>query len=189
MTKINLLPWREERRQELKRQFYVILAGMVLLGAGAVYLVDMNVQSKIENQRARNAYIIAETKKLEVQIKEIEEIKKKRARLIERMNVIQDLQGNRPVIVHLFDQMAKTLPDGVFYTSVSSTGGVLSIKGIAESNNKVSNLMRSLDASPLFVNPNLSNVSAIERNGERWVSFSLTVKQGRPADTSTGKEG
>lgn len=180
MTKINLLPWREERRQELKRQFFVILFGMALLGAGSVYLVEMSVQSQIEYQNSRNAFVEAETKKLEAQIKEIQEIKKKRERLVERMNVIQDLQGNRPVIVHMFDQLAKTIPDGVFYRSLKVEGNKLTLEGLAESNNRVSNLMRNLDSSPLFVDPSLSKVAASMRDDEKWSAFSLVVKQGVP---------
>ena len=180
MTRINLLPWREERRQELKRQFFVILFGMALIGAGAVYLVDMSVQSQMDNQRKRNNFITNETSKLDAQIKEIEELKKKRERLVERMNVIQDLQGNRPVIVHVFDQLAKTIPDGVFYNSVKSSGTTYTIDGLAEANNRVSNLMRNLSTSPMFKDPSLSKVSAEERNDEVWSRFSLTVKEGAP---------
>ena len=177
MTKINLLPWREERRQELKRQFIVILFGVALIGAGCVYLVEMAVQNKIENQRNRNNFIVSETKKLDEKIKEIEELKKKRERLVERMNVIQDLQGNRPVIVHVFDQLAKTVPDGVFYRSIRAAGDTYTIEGLAEANNRVSNLMRNLSASPMFVDPNLSTVQVEKRNGEDWSRFRLTVKR------------
>ncbi len=187
MTRINLLPWREERRQELKRQFFVILFGVALIGAGAVYLVDMSVQSQIENQRKRNAFITSETRKLDAQIKEIEELKQKREHLVERMNVIQDLQGNRPVIVHVFDQLAKTIPDGVFFNSVSSSGDVYTIDGLAEANNRVSNLMRNLNTSPMFKDPSLAKVSAEERGDETWSRFSLSVKQASPG--SEGEEG
>ena len=177
MTKINLLPWREERRQELKRQFFVILFGVALIGAGCVYLVEMTVQGQIENQRNRNDFIVSETKKLDAKIKEIEELKKKRERLVERMNVIQDLQGNRPVIVHVFDQLAKTIPDGVFYNSITANGDTFTIEGLAEANNRVSNLMRNLSASHMFSEPNLSTVQVQERNGEDWSRFSLKVKR------------
>ena len=175
MTKINLLPWREERRQELKQQFFVVLFGVLLIGAGSVYLVDMGVQTRIEYQNQRNQFIVGETKKLEQQIKEIEELKKKRESLIERMKVIQDLQGNRPEIVKVFDEMVRTLPDGVYYKRVKATGDTLSMTGLAESNNRVSNLMRNLDASELFEAPNLSKVQAASK--EQSVNeFDLTVK-------------
>ncbi|MCK5791042.1 MULTISPECIES: PilN domain-containing protein [unclassified Ketobacter] len=176
MTKINLLPWREERRQELKQQFFVVLFGVLLIGAGSVYLVDMGVQTRIEYQNQRNQFIVGETKKLEQQIKEIEELKKKRESLIERMKVIQDLQGNRPEIVKVFDEMVRTLPDGVYYKQIKATGDILSMTGLAESNNRVSNLMRNLDASELFEAPNLSKVQAASK--EQSVNeFDLTVKR------------
>ncbi|HAU14524.1 MAG TPA: pilus assembly protein PilN [Gammaproteobacteria bacterium] len=176
MTKINLLPWREERRQELKQQFFVVLFGVLLIGAGSVYLVDMGVQTRIEYQNQRNQFIVGETKKLEQQIKEIEELKKKRESLIERMKVIQDLQGNRPEIVKVFDEMVRTLPDGVYYKRVKATGDTLVMTGLAESNNRVSNLMRNLDASELFEAPNLSKVQAASK--EQSVNeFDLTVKR------------
>ena len=178
MTRINLLPWREERRQELKRQFFVILFGVALIGAGCVYLVEMATQAKIQNQRNRNDFVTSETKKLDAKIKEIEELKKKRERLVERMNVIRDLQGNRPVIVHVFDQLAKTVPDGVFYTTVKSDGVGFTLEGLAEANNRVSNLMRNLSSSPMFVDPSLSKVQAAQRGEETWSRFSLSVKKG-----------
>ena len=108
MTRINLLPWREERRQELKRQFFIVLAGMIIVGAGAVYLVNMSIEAKIEYQNRRNEFIVQETRKLDNQIKEIQELKKQRASLIDRMRIIQDLQINRPVVVKVFDALART---------------------------------------------------------------------------------
>lgn len=185
MTRINLLPWREERRQELKQQFFIVLAGAVLIGAGLVYLGNMNVQSRIDYQSQRNQFIQNETKKLEDQIREIKELEKKRESLIERMKVIQDLQGNRPVIVKVFDELARTVPDGVYYQEVKATGEVLAITGYAESNNRVSNLMRNLDASELFESPNLSKVQSASK--EKAVNeFDLTVKRQKPASESEG---
>ena len=181
MTKINLLPWREERRQELKRQFFMILAGMVLVGAGAVYLVDVNVKAQIENQNRRNDFITQETSKLDAQIKEISELKKQRESLIERMKVIQDLQGNRPVVVQIFDEIVRTVPDGVFYQKVKSAGDSISITGFAESNNRVSNLMRNLEASPLLASPNLSKVKSGEKD-KSTNEFDLTVQRQKPEE-------
>ncbi len=179
MTKINLLPWREERRQELKRQFFIILAGMILVGAGAVYLVNMQVEAQIENQNRRNDFITQETRKLDAQIKEIAELKKQRASLIERMKIIQDLQGNRPVIVQIFDDVVRTVPDGVYYKKVKATGDSISITGVVESNNRVSNLMRNLDASPLLQAPNLSKVKSADKESAAN-EFDLTVQRQKP---------
>ncbi len=183
MTKINLLPWREERRQELKRQFFIILAGVVLIGAGAVYLVNMAVQGQIEYQNQRNQFVQNETKKLEQQIKEISELKKKRESLVDRMKVIQDLQGNRPVVVKVFDEIVRTVPDGVFYKRIKSSSDSISVTGYAESNNRVSNLMRNLDSSELFQAPNLSKVQTATEQGSN--EFDLTVKRQKPAESES----
>lgn len=184
MTRINLLPWREERRQELKRQFFVILAGVALIGAGSVYLVDMSVQSQIQHQKGRNNFVTGETKKLENQIKEIQELQDKRESLVERMNVIQNLQGNRPVIVHVFEDLARTVPEGVYYNGVEANGASLKVEGFAEANNRVSNLMRNLNKSEMFRDPNLSSVkNASEGAKDGWSEFSLSVKHGvKPTD-------
>lgn len=179
MAKINLLPWREERRQELKRQFFMVLAGVVMLGAGAVYLVNMQVEAQIENQNRRNDFITQETRKLDAQIKEIAELKKQRASLIERMKIIQDLQGNRPVIVQIFDELVRTVPDGVYYKRIKATGDSISINGVAESNNRVSNLMRNLDASSMLEAPNLSKVRTADKD-KAANEFDLTVQRQKP---------
>lgn len=160
MAKINLLPWREERRQELKQQFIAVIFGIAIVGAGSVYLMNMQVEAEIGFQQSRNKFVTDETHKLDAQIKEIAELKKKRERLIERMNVIQDLQGNRPLAVHIFDEIAKAVPDGVYYTAVDQKGDSLTAIGLAESNNRISNLMRNLETSPNFASPNLSKVAA-----------------------------
>lgn len=185
MTKINLLPWREERRQELKRQFFMVLVAMLLLGAGAVYVVNMQVEAQIEQQNRRNEFITQETRKLDAQIKEIAELKKQRTSLIERMKIIQDLQGNRPVIVQIFDDLVRTVPDGVFYRRIKASGDNISITGYAESNNRVSNLMRNLDASPLFQAPNLSKVKTSAKD-KATNEFDLTVRRQKPEEEKEG---
>ena len=145
----------------------------------------MNVESRIEYQAQRNQFIQNETKKLEEQIKEIKELEKKRESLIERMQVIQDLQGNRPEVVKVFDALARTVPDGVFYSLLRSNGDVISMTGYAESNNRVSNLMRNLDASELFESPNLSKVQSASKE-QAANEFDLTVKRQKPASEKEG---
>jgi type IV pilus assembly protein PilN len=183
MAKINLLPWREERRQELKKQFIAVLVGVAVLGAGTVYLMNMQVEAEIHYQQSRNQFVTEETRKLDAQIAEIAELKKKRERLIERMNVIQDLQGNRPLAVHVFDEIARSVPDGAFYLSVEQKGEALTATGIAESNTRISNLMRNLETSPSFMSPNLSKVAAhaADKNEEKGGSeFNLSFKIEKP---------
>lgn len=160
MAKINLLPWREELRKQQMQEFGVLL-GMVIVAAVVVsFGWKQQRESAVETQMKRNTYVEQEISLMDEQIKEIDELQRRRDALIERMNVIQGLQGNRPIIVHVFDQLAASLPDGVYYTSVKQVGNKLDVVGLAESNNRVSNLMRSLEASPWFVRPALNKVTA-----------------------------
>ena len=130
-------------------------------------------------KHVRNNYLAGEIASLERKIEEIDALREKRDQLIERMRVIQELQGNRPVIVHMFDEMVRSLPDGVFYTSLARKGDALSIKGRAESNNRISSLMRRLDGSEWFTDPNLTAVKATEDKdgGDKSNDFDLTVKR------------
>ena len=189
MAQINLLPWREERRQELKKQFLVTLGLVAALGAGLLLLTNQVVNNQIDNQKARNAYLTKNIKELDKQVKEIRELERRRTQLLERMEVIQRLQGNRPIIVRVLDQLVRTVPDGVFYTSLQTKGKVISIKGIAESNNRVSSLMRRLDASDWLANPNLDKVKAAPKYGDQATTFNLTVKiQAPPSGEDTDTE-
>lgn len=172
MAKINLLPWREELRKQQLQEFAIILGMVVFAAIVVAFAWKRERELAVENQQSRNSYVEQQIATMDEQIKEIDELQKRRDALIERMTVIQGLQGNRPVIVHIFDQFAATLPDGVYYTSMKETGDKFDISGIAESNNRVSNLMRALDASPWFKNPQLNRVVA---KGDAF-EFSLTVQ-------------
>ncbi len=172
MAKINLLPWREDLRKQQMQEFAIVIGMVILVAVVLSFTWKQERASAVETQKSRNSYIEGQIAQLEDSIKEIEELQRRRDSLIERMNVIQGLQGNRPVIVHVFDQFAETLPDGVFYTSMKQSGGTFEVVGLAESNNRVSNLMRSLNASPWFKNPQLIKVVA---KGEMF-EFSLTLQ-------------
>ena len=123
---------------------------------------------------------------LDKQVEEIRDLQRKRNQLIERMRVIQELQGNRPIIVRVLDQLVRTIPDGVFYSSVSAAQQQLSISGIAESNNRVSSLMRRLDSSEWLTNPNLDAVRAAPLYGNQANTFDLTVQVNLPDQSSAG---
>ena len=155
MANINLLPWREARRQERKKQFLIGLGATLAGAALSVLFWDLAVNSRIDYQQSRNQYLRTQIALLDQEVAEIRDLQRKRNQLIERMRVIQALQGNRPVIVRLLDQLVRTVPDGVFYTSLETKANVVSIEGVAESNNRVSSLMRRLDASDWLENPNL----------------------------------
>lgn len=175
MANINLLPWREERRQELKKEFLTVL-GMVIAIAVLILLVSNRVvNAAIEHQTSRNGYLQSNITELNKQVKEIADIEKKRAELIERMRVIQDLQGTRPLITRVFDELVRTLPDGVFFDSLTRTDRRIEIRGIAESNTRVSSLMRQLENSEWFESPNLTGVEAAPKFGEQASAFSMTV--------------
>jgi type IV pilus assembly protein PilN len=184
MAHINLLPWREERRQELKKEFLVTLALVFTLGVGLVLLADRVVNSQIDNQKARNQYLTENIKELDKIIAEIRDLQKRRNQLLDRMRVIQELQGNRPIIVRVLDQLVRTVPDGVFYSSLKTKNKVISINGVAESNNRVSSLMRRLDGSDWLADPNLDKVKAAPNFGDQATIFDLTVKVQAPATTT-----
>lgn len=189
MAKINLLPWREERRQELKKEFLVILGGVAVLGAALWLLANMMVSGAVSGQQDRNNYLQRNIDDLNAQVKEIQELEKKKRELIERMKVIQELQGNRPIIVRIFDEMVRTLPDGVFYSELSRSGATVQLIGVAESNNRISSLMRNLEKSEWFESPALTSVTADEAFGDQASAFGLSFKITTPSsEDDDGKE-
>lgn len=160
MAKINLLPWRQELRKQRQQEFIAFLMAVVIVAAGIVLVGHMALSNQVSGQEERNAYIKSEISKLDGQIKEIDELQKRREELLGRMKVIQDLQGRRPVIVRIFDELVRVIPEGVHFTNLERSGDTFRLAGVAESANQVSALMRNLDASPWFQNPQLSTVAA-----------------------------
>ncbi|MBA6413945.1 PilN domain-containing protein [Parahaliea sp. F7430] len=185
MAKINLLPWRDERREEQKKEFLMLLGMMLLLAVALLILGDRYVNAQIDHQRARNNHLSQNIKVLDKKVAEIAELERKRDQLLDRMQVIQELQGNRPVIVRILDQLVRTVPDGVFYTRLISQAKDISITGVAESNNRVSSLMRRLDASDWLTEPNLDSVRAAPQYGDQATTFQLKVKVQLP-DSGNG---
>ena len=181
MANINLLPWREERRQELKKDFLTMLVLVALVAGLVVFLANSAVNNLIENQQNRNNYLQAQIDELDQQVKEIRELEKKKQELVDRMKVIQELQGNRPIIVRIFDELVRTLPDGVFYTELSRSNNAIELEGVAESNNRISSLMRRVDKSDWFANPNLTAVTAVPEYGEQASEFNMSVNISTPA--------
>jgi type IV pilus assembly protein PilN len=180
MANINLLPWREERRQELRKEFLTVLGAVALAAVVVILLTNRVYNAWIDNQNGRNTYLQTNIDELNRQVAEIKELEKKRQELIDRMKVIQDLQGTRPLIVRVFDEMVRTLPDGVFYQSLTRNDKTIELTGIAESNNRVSSLMRQFDRSEWFENPNLTSVQAASEYGEQASGFKMTVVVSTP---------
>jgi type IV pilus assembly protein PilN len=189
MAQINLLPWREERRQVLKKEFLAALALVLALGGGILLATDRVVNGQIDEQNARNAYLTENIKQLDKQLAEINDLQKRRNQLLDRMKVIQELQGNRPIIVRVLDQLVRTVPDGVFYTSLTTKEKRISINGTAESNNRVSSLMRRLDSSDWLAEPSLDNVKAAPKYGDQANTFNLSVKVRAPSTEEQSGEG
>jgi type IV pilus assembly protein PilN len=175
MARINLLPWREERRKARQTQFN-ILAGMVA-GAGAftVVLVYLAMNTAISIQDQRNQYLTDQITLMDHQIEKIKSLQDTKQALVARMQIIQQLQQSRPIVVHLFDQLVKTLPPGVFLTAVTENGDNLSLDGSAESSARISTYLRNIDASLYMGDPNLSVVQKdAQKNGAQH--FSITAK-------------
>lgn len=160
MANINLLPWRQELRKQRQQEFVAILMAVAMVAVALVLFAHMALSKQVSDQEERNQYIKSEIGKLDGQIKEIDALQKRREELLSRMKVIQDLQGRRPVIVRIFDEVVRVLPDGVYLTLLERNGDGFRLTGVAESANQVSNLMRNLDASPWFKSPQLSTVAA-----------------------------
>lgn len=175
MAQINLLPWREELRQEKKKEFLVQLAGVCMFAIVICFLWVQSVESSISSQLQRNQILEGEIAVLQKQVVEIKDLKKRRKELLDRMKVIQDLEGKRSVIVHYFDEFAKSMPDGVFITSLKRTANSFSIQGISESNQRISAFMRNLDESLWFSNPNLKSVEADPKLGEQAGKFVMQL--------------
>jgi type IV pilus assembly protein PilN len=175
MAKINLLPWREQRRERLRKEFFSVLGAVAGAGAAVTVMAHVLINGQMDYQNERNTYLQTNISALDQQVAEIKELQTRRNQLIDRMKVIQDLQGTRPVIVRIFDEIVRTLPDGVYYRGIQSTGSTITIQGTAESNNRVSSLMRKLEASEWFANPMLKGVKANPTFGEQGNDFDLTV--------------
>jgi len=188
VAKINLLPWREEFRQEKKVEFFKIGAVVLIASVVAVGLWDRVVNAQMDVQRSRNQVLESKISELETKVKEIAELKERRQELLDRMTVIQALQANRPEIVRIFDELAASVPEGVFFSALKRAGSDIALTGFAESNNRVSALMRNLDQSYKFSDPNLTKVLADDQLGEQGNTFDMKVKVTEPKVLEEGGE-
>jgi type IV pilus assembly protein PilN len=185
MPRINLLPWREDERKERKVAFTVAL-GVAALAAGVVtFAVYLMYGSMIDAQEVRNAQLRTEIKKLDKQIEEINDLESSKQRYIARMDIIEKLQHSRPEIVHVFDEIVRTLPDGVYLTGVKQTDRKFKFDGVAQSSTRVSSFMRNIDGSEWLRNPELEVVKTTKDKGT-GSNFTLYADQ---VSTATQEEG
>jgi len=189
MARINLLPWRDEQRQEKKKEFFTVLAGFCILGVLCGYVWVSTVQGAIDNQNTRNKRLQDEIAVLQKQVNEIQDLKKRKEELLARMKVIQDLEGTRPVIVRYFDELVRAIPDGLWITNLRRDGEILNIQGVGESTQRVSTLMRNLDSSEWFTNANVTSLSQSPADGEQAQRFNVTVRTAVPDQDAKGGEG
>lgn len=188
MTKINLLDWRAQRREQRKQRFIALMGLAVLVAAGVFGAGYLAITNAIDLQNARNAYLKQQIAEVDLKIKEIQEIEKVKNNLLARMRVIEELQASRTSTVHFFDELVATLPDGVTLTSIKQSGPLVTIEGAAESNGRVSTYMKNLEASPWFEDPSLVVIKTTESSSLRRSDFTLRVKNLTVATSNQGTE-
>lgn len=177
MPRINLLPWREELFKEQQKAFGVAAAVTVAAGSAAVFLVLMLINGMISYQNDRNAYLESQIRILDQRIAEIRDLEQQKNTLLARMSVIERLQSSRPEVVHLFDQLVETLPDGVHLNSFQQRGAALEIRGIAQSSARVSAYMRAIESSDYLA---INRLDIIQRQRDRAQEFILQATQVSP---------
>lgn len=180
MATINLLPWRETQRAQRKKEYIYQIIGMVVAtGLGLLYW-HLYVQQMIDHQNNRNAFIKAEIAEVDKKIEEIKDLEKRRAQLIARMNVIQDLQISRPQIVHLFDELVSTIPEGAYLVNLDQKGDNVTVDGRAQSNARVSAYMRNIDGAEWMGGSLLKVIESKEKTETGMSHFKLVAKQTNP---------
>lgn len=177
MPRINLLPWREERRKQRQRDFNAAIAASAAVAVIAVMWWHSWMAGNIDYQNQRNRFLKTQISRVDKRIEEIKDLQNTRKQLLARMRIIERLQQSRPEIVHLFDQFVRTLPDGVYLTSLTQSGDKLTLHGIAQSSARVSAYMRSINDSDWLGDPNLTVIKADNKGTMHHKAFTLTAKQ------------
>ena len=170
MAKINLLPWRDELREQRKKQFIAMCVGVAILGLVAVMLAWLYFDHKLNDQEQANQLITSTNQTLDSQLKTLDGMQERRNAIIERMKLIQGLESQRPVTVHLIDELVRVVPSSMYITKFNRTGDKFTIEGRAESPNTVAELLRGMEASPWFRNAFMNSFLAAEENKNKDTS-------------------
>jgi type IV pilus assembly protein PilN len=181
MARINLLPWRLEKRKQKQQEFLSLVGMTAVIAAIIVGIVHFYNNQLIDKQMNRNKFLQDQTVFLDRRITEISELEKEKQRLLDRMRAIERLQTNRPLIVRFFDELVNSLPEGVSVVKLTQQGQNITIDGVAQSNARVSSLMRNLESSQWLRNPQLDIIQAIDESGTRVSKFTLRFNQVIPA--------
>ena len=176
MTSINLLPWREESREQRRKAFLGKLFAAAIVGAVFVFIWITVAQARLDNQSSRNSYLESNIAEMDKKVAEISELKSKKQEMISRMKVIQDLQGNRSEVVKVFDELVRAVPDGTYLETLDQKAGTVKMSGFSESNNRISTLMRNLDSSYKYEQSNLTKVQQDKTLGDQGSVFDLQIK-------------
>jgi type IV pilus assembly protein PilN len=179
MPRINLIPWREAERKRKRQEFGVGAVGSVIFAGLIALVINWQMQSAIDYQNERNQLLKNEIAQLDKQITEILDLEQQKQRLLARMQVIEQLERSRPEIVHVFDQLVRTLPDGIYLTSVKQTERRIQLKGIAQSSTRVASYMRNIDTSEWLTDPSLDILETKGAN-DAGSEFTLNVVQENP---------
>ena len=182
-ARINLLPWREWRRERRNRAFLAGLGSALAAAATLIAAAGWHLDGRVATQQERNRFLERGVAELDRQINEIASLRRQREHLLARMGVIRSLQGSRPAAPRIFDELASTLAEGLHYQRLELREGAFSVAGLAASNDRISALMRNLDASPWFAAPNLKRIEeAPDRPdyGPGASSFDMRFLQARP---------
>lgn len=177
MAKINLLPWREELRKARMVRFFTLLGVAAVCMGIVIGLVHYYFNERILYQNNRNQFLDQQMALLDKKIRRIKEIEKEKERLLSRMRAIEQLQTSRPIIVHLFDELVTTLPEGVFLESITQKGANITVTGVARSNARVSNFMRNIESSQWVRLPTLDVIQTTTADGRRLSKFTLRMEQ------------
>lgn len=177
MPRINLLPWREEERKRRQRDFGIAMGGAVVAGVAVVMATMFVFNSMIQAQERRNQRLEDEIAILNKSIEEIDGLERDKERLLARMEIIDQLQKSRPEIVHLFDEVVRQLPEGVYLTGMKQVGRRIELRGVAQSSTRVSALMRQIDASPWLTDPEVERVQTRDVGSSRQSSFVVYARQ------------
>lgn len=188
MPRINLLPWREERRERRQKQFKNSVAGIVILAVLVVGYWYHLVNKDIAYQRRRNDFLQEQISRLDKRIDKISDLKKQRKRLKARMRIIERLQQSRPQIVHIFDQLVRTLPDGIYLTRVNQNGNSLHIEGIARSSARISTYMRNISESKWLADPSLRVIKAQKEDGHHRKAFTMNATITSPSQSKKSQD-
>jgi len=180
-ARINLLPHREERRKRARSHFFVLIGGTAVVGALIVGLMHTYYAEKIDAQQGRNQYLKTEIAKLDKEIAEINKLKDEIQSLLARKQIIETLQADRAQTVHLLDDLVKRMPEGVYLKSLAQKGLRINVTGYAQSNARVSTLMRNVEASPWLENPELVEVKAANVDKRRIAEFNMYMSLKRLA--------